>query len=98
MEDDEIDFYEVRFADEAILMEARKHLVVHAVLGSGGCLVSSAYMEKEAIEKALAPMAAAGVTFSVSDSGITTEDMWPTWPEDGDDDDEDDEIDPAMVP
>jgi hypothetical protein len=80
MHDTNIEHFEVRFASEADLDAVRGMLTVKAELGAGAALVSCAMMSEDEIIEAAA---AAGVaTPTISDSGITEEDMWPEWPED----------------
>ncbi len=80
MDDTDIEYFEVRFASEADLEVARNAIVVKAELGSRAVLVSSDMMSEEDILQATI---AVGITRpSISDSGITDEDMWPEWPED----------------
>lgn len=88
MTDDEIDFYESRFENEDALEQAKKHVPIHAQLGNGGGLIKADYMDDEEIKAALEPMRVAGFTFTIEESAITAEDMWPSWPEDDDDDTE----------
>jgi hypothetical protein len=80
MDDTDVEYFEVRFVDEADLEAARRLLFVNAELGSGGVLVSSEMMSEEDIIEAA--MAAGVAQPEISDSGITDEDMWPEWPED----------------
>jgi hypothetical protein len=80
MDDTDIEYFEVRFACEAELEAVRGAIVVKAELGSGAVLVSSDMMSEEDIMEAAT--AAVIARPSISDSGITDEDMWPEWPED----------------
>jgi hypothetical protein len=82
MTDDDFDYWAVAFTTVEDLKAAYSHLAISAETSPHVALVAETLMDEDEIRKALEPMAAQGVTFTITPSEISREDMWPQWPED----------------
>lgn len=91
MHRDDFDYWEVRFETEADLQAAYAVLPISAQSGPHVALVEDDRMGEDEIRQALRTMADGNVSFSISPSEATKDEMWPVWPEDPDTEDGDDE-------
>lgn len=84
MTDDDFDYWAVEFPTDDDLKSAYAHLAISAEVTPHIALVAETAMDEDEIRAALAPMTAQGVSFTVTPSDISKDDMWPQWPEDSD--------------
>lgn len=92
MTNDDFDYWAVEFSSREDLKAAYSHVAISAETSPYVALVAETAMDEDEIRAALAPLSAQGVSFTITSSEISRQDMWPEFPEDSDEDEIEDDV------